>query len=163
MTVLWYSLLYSVGVVMSVCVATVEPTFSFPFAMSRCVVLLFSFLLLWLHCLYIPPSVPPPDPEDFAAMVTEHHAELRWELPITHPDEDVQSFQLEVTFPNGSRATLMTLDGSARSVVIGVYPGVSYEAHLIARNTDGLGESKIPFSTPPAGELIIKFSVTQTT
>ena len=99
------------------------------------------------------PSVPPPNPTNFeAAVVAEHHVELQWTLPISHPDEDVESFQLEVTYPNGSTASMMMLDSSARSAVVAVFPGVSYEAHLLARNTDGLGESRLSFSTPPAGE-----------
>ena len=47
----------------------------------------------------------------------------------------------------------MTLDSSARTADVSVFPGVdNYEAHLIARNSDGLGERRLLFSTPPAGE-----------
>ena len=99
-------------------------------------------------------AVPPPDPVNFhTVVVAEHHVVLEWELPITHPDENVQSFLLELSFSNGSPARTMTLNSTARSTVVGVFPGVTYEAHLIARNGDGSGENRLTFSTPPSCEL----------
>lgn len=97
--------------------------------------------------------VPPPDPAGFtASVVAEHHVELIWDLPYNHPDENVDQFQLEITFPNGSTANSLTLNKTARSVSVNVFPGVRYEAQLFAKNIDGLGQSNISFVTPPAGE-----------
>ena len=87
-------------------------------------------------------------------MVAEHHVELVWDLPISHSNEDVENFQLEISFPNGSTAVSLTLDKSARSVRVSVFPGVRYDAQLIAMNNDGRGESSLSFVTPPAGESI---------
>ena len=97
-------------------------------------------------------AVPPPDPAEFkAAVVTEHQVEFQWDLPITHPDQDASSFLLQVVFPNGSTAVSASLDGSARSAVVRLFPGVTYNATLTARNKDGLGQSTTSFETPPAG------------
>lgn len=87
-----------------------------------------------------------------AAVVAEHHVQLKWGLPITHPDEDVEKFLLDISFPNGSIASSLTLNSSARSVNVSVFPGVSYKACLIARNGDGSGNNSETFTTPPAGE-----------
>ena len=87
-----------------------------------------------------------------AEVVAEDHAQLKWVLPITHPDEDVDNFLLDISFPNGSIATSLTLSSSARSANVSVLPGVSYKACLIARNQDGSGNSTLRFTTPPAGE-----------
>ena len=88
--------------------------------------------------------MPPQDPTGFeAAVVAEHHVELVWDLPMSHSDEDVENFQLEISFPNGSTAVSLTLDKSARSVQVSVFPGVRYDTQLIAMNNDGRGESKL--------------------
>jgi hypothetical protein len=102
--------------------------------------------------------VPPPDPAEFkAAVVREHQVEFQWDLPITHPDQDASSFLLQVIFPNGSTAVSASLDGSARSTVVNVFPGVLYNATLIARNGDGLGQSATSFETPPAAPYVSLF------
>ena len=87
-----------------------------------------------------------------AEVVAEHHAQLKWVLPITHPDEDADIFLLDMSFPNGSIASSLTLGSSARSVNVSVLPGVSYKVCLIARNGDGSGNNTLRFTTPPASE-----------
>ena len=87
--------------------------------------------------------------------MTEHQAELQWELPISHPDQDVDSFQLQVSYPNGSTALSESLDRSARSAVVSVFPGITYDATLTATNTDGGRQSTLTFSTPPAGTYVL--------
>ena len=90
---------------------------------------------------------------DFVAeVVAEHHAQLKWVLPITHPDEDADIFLLDISFPNGSIASSLTLGSSARSVNVSVLPGVSYKVSLIAKNEDGSGNNSLRFTTPLAGE-----------
>ena len=85
--------------------------------------------------------------------MAEHHVQLGWQLLTAHDDEAAESFQLDLYFPNGSRASSTALPGSARNVDVKILPGVSYRAHLIAENGDGSGESRLNFTTPPAGEL----------
>ena len=101
------------------------------------------------------PAVPPPDPADFEAEeVTEHQVKLQWDLPVSHEDQEATSFRLQITFPNGSTAHSETLDGSARSAMVNVFPGITYDATLTASNRDGLGQSSTSFTTPPAGTYI---------
>lgn len=96
-------------------------------------------------------AVPPPEPTEFIAEVTEHQANLQWELPITHQNQNADTFDLKVSFPNGSTAYSETLEGSATTAVISVIPGVSYSATLTANNGDGQSQNTLTFQTPPAG------------
>ena len=83
--------------------------------------------------------------------VAEHQVELHWVLSVSHPNQNANSFQLQVSYPNGSIAHSDTLGGSARSALVNVFPGVTYEATLTASNNDGKGQASLTFLTPPAG------------
>ena len=91
--------------------------------------------------------------------MTEHQVTLQWELTVSHSDQDADSFQLQVSFPNGSTAHSLTLESFARSAVVSVFPGVTYDATLTASNTDGPSQSTLTFSTPPAGTFNTQLSL----
>lgn len=104
------------------------------------------------HSIY---AVPPATPSNVnISSINSSHVAITWSLYPLTPDENADSFTLELTPLNGDLASMRrVLQGGSRLAALQVAAGTNYTLRLTAVNVDGtVPTAPVLFSAPPEGQ-----------